>query len=138
MIKTITFAVIHFTIATMVTYLLVGDLLLGSLIAMIEPSVNTVAFYFHEKVWQTVPFLKRYKAMTRIKTVSFAVVHFSVAFTVTFLLTGDALIGSVVAMIEPTINSVAYYFHEKVWANKSTANRQQPRDIAGSNMMVCA
>ncbi|MBW3695367.1 DUF2061 domain-containing protein [Vibrio sp. T187] len=138
MIKTITFAIIHFTIATMVTYLLVGDLLLGSLIAMIEPSVNTVAFYFHEKVWQTVPFLKRYKAMTRIKTASFAVVHFSVAFTVTFLLTGDALIGGVVAMIEPSINSVAYYFHEKVWANKSTANRQQTRDITTENMMVCA
>ncbi|MDG3084744.1 DUF2061 domain-containing protein [Vibrio hannami] len=115
MIKTITFAAIHFTIATAVAYILTGDILIGSLIAMIEPSINTVAFYFHEKVWQKVPFLKRNERNTQVKTASFAVIHFSVAFTVTYLLTGDAFIGGVMATIEPTINSFAYYFHEKVW-----------------------
>ncbi len=47
--KTLTFAALHFTIAFSVAYVLTGDILIGSLIAMIEPSVNTVAFYFHEK-----------------------------------------------------------------------------------------
>ncbi|WP_375751454.1 DUF2061 domain-containing protein [Vibrio sp. HN007] len=124
MIKTITFAAIHFTIATTVAYILTGDLLIGSLIAMIEPSINTVFFYIHEKIWQKVPFLKRNEANTRVKTASFAVIHFSVAFTVTFLLTGDAFIGGVMAMIEPTINSFAYYFHEKVWMRNNTAKQQ--------------
>lgn len=50
-----------------------------------------------------------------IKTASFAIVHFSVAFTVTYLLTGDVLIGSAVALVEPTVNTLAYYFHEQVW-----------------------
>lgn len=50
--KTISFAAIHFTVAFSVAYILTGDIILGSLIAMIEPMVNTVAFYFHEKVWQ--------------------------------------------------------------------------------------
>ncbi|PMM08624.1 hypothetical protein BCT63_21015 [Vibrio kanaloae] len=49
--KTLTFAALHFTIAFSVAYILTGDILIGSLIAMIEPSVNTVAFYFHEKAW---------------------------------------------------------------------------------------
>lgn len=49
------------------------------------------------------------------KTLSFAVMHFSVAFVVVWLLTGDFLIGGVVAMVEPAINTVAYYFHERVW-----------------------
>ncbi len=43
--KTLTFAALHFSVA----YVLTGDILIGSLIAMIEPSVNTVTFYFHEK-----------------------------------------------------------------------------------------
>lgn len=47
--KTISFAAIHFTVAFTVAYLLTGNILIGSLIAMIEPMVNTVAFYFHEK-----------------------------------------------------------------------------------------
>lgn len=122
MIKTITFAVIHFSIATTVAYLLTGDILIGSLIAMIEPSINTVAFYFHERAWLNIPFLSRRQASTRIKTVSFAVIHFSVAFSVTYVLTGNAFIGGVMALIEPTINSFAYYFHEKAWLRKAACS----------------
>ncbi|GLS89231.1 membrane protein [Psychromonas marina] len=124
MIKTITFAAIHFTIATLLAFTLTGDFLLGSLIAIIEPSINTVAFYFHEKAWQTSPYLKQRKSNTQVKTASFAVIHFSVAFTVTYGLTGDAFLGGLMATIEPAINSVAYFFHEKVWTNKE-ANRHQ-------------
>ncbi|MDN3681858.1 DUF2061 domain-containing protein [Vibrio tapetis subsp. quintayensis] len=119
MIKTITFAAIHFTIATLVAFTLTGDFLLGSLIAMIEPSVNTGAFYLHEKVWQKVAFLKRNESMTQVKTASFAVIHFGVAFSVTYALTGDAFIGGLMATIEPAINSVAYFYHEKVWLHLS-------------------
>ena len=119
MIKTITFAVIHFSIATLLAFALTGDFLLGSLIAIIEPSVNTVAFYFHEKAWQQLPFLKRRESMTKVKTVSFAIIHFNVAFMVTYALTGDAFLGGLMAIIEPTINSFAYFFHERAWGNKN-------------------
>ncbi|WP_339899196.1 DUF2061 domain-containing protein [uncultured Gilvimarinus sp.] len=50
-----------------------------------------------------------------LKTLSFAVLHFTVAFTVTYLLTGDILIGSAVALIEPAVNTVVFYFHELGW-----------------------
>ncbi len=113
--KTLTFAALHFSIAFSVAYILTGDILIGSLIAMIEPSVNTVAFYFHEKVWQKVRFLRRRQNMTHIKTATFAVIHFNVAFSVAYLLTGNILIGGIMALIEPSINTVAYYFHEKIW-----------------------
>lgn len=52
MTKTITFAIMHFSIAFAVTYLITGDLVLGGLVAIIEPAVNTVGYFFHEKVWQ--------------------------------------------------------------------------------------
>lgn len=51
MTKTFTFAVMHFTIAFGVVYALTGSMLLGGAVALIEPALNTVAFYFHEKVW---------------------------------------------------------------------------------------
>lgn len=53
-----------------------------------------------------------------LKTITFAITHFIVAFTVAYLLTGDLLIGSLIAMVEPAINTVAYFFHEKIWARK--------------------
>lgn len=49
------------------------------------------------------------------KTVSFALLHFTVAFSVAFLLTGDFLVGGAIALIEPAINTVAYYLHELGW-----------------------
>lgn len=49
------------------------------------------------------------------KTFTFAVLHFSVAFAVTYLLTGSALVGGAVALVEPAINTVVFYFHDKVW-----------------------
>lgn len=52
MLKTLSFAVVHFSIAFSVAYLLTGDLLTGGLIALLESACNTVAFYFHERAWQ--------------------------------------------------------------------------------------
>lgn len=52
MTKTISFALIHFTVAFSLAYLLTGDIIVGGALALIEPCVNTVVFYFHEKFWQ--------------------------------------------------------------------------------------
>lgn len=50
-----------------------------------------------------------------VKTISFAIMHFTVAFSVVYVLTGSFIIGGLVALVEPAINTVAYYFHEKLW-----------------------
>ena len=62
-----------------------------------------------------------------IKTLSFAAVHFCVAFAVGYLLTGSVVVGSVLALVEPAANTIAFHFHEKVWrrieARRSFVNR---------------
>lgn len=119
--KTFTFAILHFSVAFTLAYLLTGDIILGSLIAMTEPMVNTVVFYFHEKTWQR-PRLNRIALLSPSKkTASFAVFHFSVAFLVTYLLTGDALIGGLMATIEPSVNTIVFYFHERFWQRNEKA-----------------
>lgn len=52
MLKTTTFAIMHFSIAFSVAWLLTGDLLVGGLVATVEPAVNTVGYFVHEKIWQ--------------------------------------------------------------------------------------
>ena len=52
------------------------------------------------------------------KTISFAVVHFSVAFAVGYLISGNILVGGTIALVEPMINTLAYHLHEKIWAKK--------------------
>lgn len=58
--KTITFAMVHFTVAFTVAYLLTGSWAISSALALVEPAVNTVAFYFHERAWEWVEKAKRW------------------------------------------------------------------------------
>jgi uncharacterized membrane protein len=56
------------------------------------------------------------------KTLSFAVIHFSVAFSLTYLLTGSIILGGALALLEPAVNTLAFYIHESYW------NRKQYRE----------
>lgn len=50
------------------------------------------------------------------KTLSFACVHFGVAFALTWWITGSVTAGGAVALVEPLCNTVAFHWHEKAWA----------------------
>ncbi len=54
LIKTASFAALHFTVGFAVTYLLTGSLAVATGVALLEPCVNTAVFYFHERAWQRV------------------------------------------------------------------------------------
>jgi uncharacterized membrane protein len=52
MTKTFTFAIVHFTVAFGVGYALTGSVLVGGLLALVEPAINTVAYHLHEQAWR--------------------------------------------------------------------------------------
>ncbi len=58
---------------------------------------------------------------------TFAIVHFTVAFTVAYLISGSLLVGGAIALVEPAINTLAYHFHELVWNRVGNGRR----DCAG-------
>lgn len=64
------------------------------------------------------------------KTLTFAAMHFTVAFSVAWALTGDVVVGGAVALVEPAVNTVAYYWHEKFWRRRESANTAQPPSLA--------
>ncbi len=66
-----------------------------------------------------------------VKTATFAATHFTVAFGVAYALTGDIGVSSVLALVEPACNTVAYYFHEKAWLRFGKATREDTGGSAG-------
>ena len=72
-----------------------------------------------------------------IKTVTFALTHFTVAFTVAYLLTGDLIVGSLIAMVEPAINTVAYFFHERIWARRQQNTRADTETLSRGQLYTC-
>ncbi|MFY9352635.1 MAG: DUF2061 domain-containing protein [Sphingobium sp.] len=50
-----------------------------------------------------------------IKTTTYLVIHLTVGFTVAYVLTGSVALAGGIALIEPVINAVAFFFHEQAW-----------------------
>lgn len=50
-----------------------------------------------------------------MKTLSYSVIHMAVAFTVAYGLSGNWKIALGISLIEPAVQSVAYFVHEHLW-----------------------
>ncbi len=65
------------------------------------------------------------------KTLSFAAVHFTVAFAVGWLVTGSPWLGGTLALLEPLVNTGAFYLHERAWQAAAAArSARAPRLVA--------
>jgi hypothetical protein len=53
-----------------------------------------------------------------MKTLTYGMMHFFVAFVVSYVVTGSVKIAGTLAIIEPLVQTFAYYFHERVWSLK--------------------
>ena len=53
--------------------------------------------------------------MVARKTATFAMVHLTVAFGVTYAITGSMALGGIIALTEPLANTAAFYIHERIW-----------------------
>ncbi|MEL6693121.1 MAG: DUF2061 domain-containing protein [Pseudomonadota bacterium] len=49
--KTLTYGVMHLFVAMAVAYAVTGNLAAALAIGLLEPAVQTVAYFFHEKAW---------------------------------------------------------------------------------------
>ena len=50
--KTTSYYLVHITVAAMVAYAVTGNLLISLTLSLLEPTVQAVAFFFHEKAWE--------------------------------------------------------------------------------------
>ena len=61
------------------------------------------------------PVLKRHADLS--KTITYLVIHLTIGFGVAYLFTGSVAVAGGIALVEPMVNAVAFFFHEKVWKN---------------------
>lgn len=50
--KTGSYYVIHICVAALVAYAVTGNLIASLTLSLLEPTVQAVAFFFHEKAWE--------------------------------------------------------------------------------------
>ncbi|AXY55674.1 DUF2061 domain-containing protein [Acinetobacter chinensis] len=49
--KTLSYYIMHITVAMLVAYVITGNLWMAITLSLIEPTVQAIAFFFHEKAW---------------------------------------------------------------------------------------
>lgn len=57
--KTASYYVMHIVVAASVAYAVTGNLWMAMTLSLLEPTVQAVAFFFHEKAWERVAEKKR-------------------------------------------------------------------------------
>lgn len=50
--KTLSYYIMHITVAMLVGYFVTGSLAMAIALSLIEPTVQAVAFFLHEKFWE--------------------------------------------------------------------------------------
>jgi uncharacterized membrane protein len=60
------------------------------------------------------------------KTGSYYVVHITVAALVAYAVTGDVVAAITLSLLEPTIQAIVFFFHEKAWQRQAAAARLHP------------
>lgn len=50
--KTLSYYLMHITVAALVAYLVTGNLMMALTLSMLEPTVQAFAFFFHERIWE--------------------------------------------------------------------------------------
>lgn len=72
-----------------------------------------------------------------MKTVTFTLMHFTIAFSVAYLLTGSLAVGGLIAVVEPLVNSVGYTVHEYVWSKAQSAKQEKQALNWPANNLIC-
>ena len=71
-------------------------------------------------------------AQTLAKTLTYYLVHITVAAVVAYAVTGNWVTAITLSLLEPTVQAFAFFFHEKTWQRWQRAHplhrlSQQPR-----------
>ncbi len=66
-----------------------------------------------------------FEHQTMMKTLTYCLMHFMVAITVAYLLSGDWAIALSIGIVEPLVQTFCYNFHERFWNRAGNAYRKK-------------
>ncbi len=62
------------------------------------------------------------------KTLSYYIMHISVAMLVGYFVTGSLIMAITLSLLEPTVQAFAFFFHEKVWDKSDDQSTLVPQN----------
>lgn len=127
--KTASYYVIHVVVAAAVAYAVTGSWVAALTMSLVEPSVQAVAYFLHDKAWARSTLAR---GRNVVKTMTYYGVHLAVAAGVAFAVTGNLWMALTLSLLEPTVQMFFFYLHEKAW------DRKTRRQVRSTIMLVCS
>ena len=105
-------------IATLDTLILAwifaGNFIIGIQLISIELITKMFLYYFHERLWFKSNF-KKSNMRQILKTFSWRAFGTLDTFIISWIITGNHIIGLKISLIEVVSKMIIYFFHEKIW-----------------------
>lgn len=73
---------------------------------------------------------------TLMKTGSYYLMHIVVAAAVAYAVTGNAWAALTLSVLEPTVQAIAYFFHERAWSTRSPARQDGAAVFAQKSILT--
>lgn len=118
--KAITWRIIG-TLDTMIlSWIISGSSSIGFKVGIAELITKTLLYYLHERIWANVNLLKNrilLEARKRhiAKTITWRIIGTLDTIILSWVISGDALIGLKIGFAEVITKMVMYYLHERLW-----------------------
>jgi len=112
--KTITWRLVGTLDTILLSWLISGNPLTGLKIGFSEVLTKMILYYFHERIWFNIGIPDSRKRHI-IKTVTWRIVGTLDTILLSWLISGNPIIGLKIGMAEVVTKMALYYFHERAW-----------------------
>lgn len=123
LLKTGSYYLMHISVAAGVAYAVTGDVWAALTLSLLEPSVQAIAYFWHDRAWARMP---AGRLRLWLKTASYYLLHIAIASAVAYMVTGSLLTALTLSLLEPTVQMAFYFFHEKWWQRHLSAAELPP------------
>ena len=129
--KTITWRLVGTLDTILLSWLISGNPLTGLKIGLSEVITKMLLYYFHERIWFKINLSKKGAILESrkrhvVKTLTWRGVGTLDTMLLSWLITGNPLIGLKIGFSELLTKMILYYLHERVWyrTNYGLPNRK--------------
>ena len=113
--KTITWRCVGTIDTILLSWLISGDPLIGLKIGFAEVITKMLLYYFHERLWFKANLNAESKWRHVLKTVSWRIVGTIDTMLLAWFITGNAMTGLKIGLVEVITKMILYYLHERIW-----------------------
>ena len=112
--KTVTWRAVGTLDTVLLSWLITGNPLTGLKIGASEVITKLILYYLHERVWFKIK-IKESRKRHLIKTISWRIIGTLDTVILSWLISGNPLIGLKIGGLEVITKMLLYYLHERTW-----------------------